>query len=173
MRTVFAAAVLTGALLFPALVAVADQTAPGPTTALQVGGQVTQRLIFDAAKLAQLPVATLDVTFFAAGAVASHSFTGALLWDVLQKAGIIVDATTKNDILRKFVTVIGSDGYEAVFSVGELDPAFGGDQIILAYAEDGRPLTDEGFAKLVAPGDKLGGRFVSNIAKIIVRDGAR
>jgi hypothetical protein len=144
VEQVFSRATLTGALLFISFFAGAPATLAGPTAALEIGGQVTQHMIFNVAKLKQLPVATVDVTFFAAGAVTSHSFTGALLWDVLQKAGIVVNASIKNDILRKFVTVIGSDGYEAVFGVGELDPAFGGDQIIIAYAEDGQPLTDEG-----------------------------
>jgi hypothetical protein len=59
---------------------------------------------------------------------------------------------------------------EAIFGAGEIDPEFGGDQIIIAYAENGRSLGQDGFAKIIAPGDKAGGRFVSNIVKIEVRD---
>lgn len=179
MKQVVRAALLIGAL-FVTPVATGVQTATaelsypgGPTTAFEVGGQVTQQIIFNTAKLKQLAVATVNVTFFAAGAVTSHSYTGALLWDVLQKAGIAVDANVKNDILRKIVNVVGSDGYISAFGAGEVDPFFGGDQIIIAYAVDGQPLSSaDGFAKLIAPGDKAGGRFVSNITKIIVRDGS-
>ncbi len=64
----------------------------------------------------------------------------------------------------------GSDGYEAIFGAGEIDPEFGGDQIIIAYAENGQSLGQDGFAKIIAPGDKSGGRFVSNIVNIEVRD---
>jgi hypothetical protein len=56
------------------------------------------------------------------------------------------------------------------FGAGEIAPNFGGDQIIVAYAVNGQPLTDTGFARIVAPGDKQGGRFVSNIVKIEVRN---
>jgi hypothetical protein len=40
---------------------------------------------------------------------------------------------------------------------------------MIAYAQDGQPLGQDGFAKIIAPGDKMGGRFVSNIAKIEIR----
>ena len=76
----------------------------------------------------------------------------------------------KNDILRLAVIITGSDGYTSVFGAGEIAPGFGGDQIVIAYAQDGLPLGSDGFAKIVAPGDKMGGRFVSNIVKIEVRN---
>jgi hypothetical protein len=57
-----------------------------------------------------------------------------------------------------------------VFDVGEIDPFFGGSQIMIAYATGGQSLGSAGFARIVVPGDKKGGRFVSNIASIEVRD---
>jgi len=110
------------------------------------------------------------VTYFAAGAVTSQSFTGALLWDLLQSVGVIVDPNIKNDILRRIVIVTGSDGYQSTFGAGEINPTFGGSQIMVAYAANGQPLGQDGFARIVVPGDKAGGRFVSNIAKIEVRN---
>jgi len=104
------------------------------------------------------------------GQVVSHEYTGALLWDLLQAAGIKTDPNVKNDILHKIIVVTGSDGYESAFGAGEIDPEFGDNQIIIAYAADGQPLGAEGFAKLIAPGDKAGGRYVSNIVTIEVRN---
>jgi len=34
---------------------------------------------------------------------------------------------------------------------------------MVAYAADGQALGNDGFARIVAPGDKAGGQFVSNI----------
>jgi hypothetical protein len=34
---------------------------------------------------------------------------------------------------------------------------------LVADAENGKPLTDDGFARLVVPGDIKGGRYVSNV----------
>ena len=64
----------------------------------------------------------------------------------------------------------GTDCYQSVFGAGEIDPFFGGSQIIVAYATGGKSLGNAGFARIVVPGDKAGGRFVSNIASIEVRD---
>jgi len=144
--------------------------AQSPPTTFRVFGQVTTPTVFNLAKLEKLPTATENITYGASGGIVSHEFTGALLWDLLQSIGITVDSTIKNDILRKIVVVTGSDGYKAVFGAGEFDPSFGGEQIMIAYSEDGQSLGQDGFAQLIAPGDKLGGRFVFNIVSIEVRD---
>ncbi|HEY8005295.1 MAG TPA: hypothetical protein VIE66_00465 [Methylocella sp.] len=171
MKTRFFAA----ALLFLAAVGFSPiaeaQTAPIPST-FRVLGQVAKPTTFDLTVLKKLPVTSENVTYFAAGLVQSHNFTGASLWDLLQSVGgIIVDPKVKNDILRSAVIITGSDGYgyASVFGAGEIAPGFGGDQIMIAYAQDGLPLGPDGFAKIIAPGDKMGGRFVSNIVKIEVR----
>ena len=164
----FAAALLLLAAVSFSPIAEA-QTAPIPTT-FRVFGQVKKSTTFDLTALKKLPVTSENVTYFAAGSVQSHNFTGALLWDLLQSTGIVVDPTIKNDILRLVIIVTGSDGYTSVFGAGEVTPGFGGDQIVIAYAQDGLPLGSDGFAKIVAPGDKMGGRFVSNIVKIEVRN---
>jgi hypothetical protein len=72
--------------------------------------------------------------------------------------------------LHKIIIVTGTDCYQSVFGAGEIDPFFGGSQIMVAYATGGQSLGNAGFARVVVPGDKAGGRFVSNIANIEVRD---
>ena len=111
MKTRFFAA----ALLFLAAVSFSPiaeaQTAPIPST-FRVLGQVAKPTTFDLTALKKLPVTSENVTYFAAGLVQSHNFTGALLWDLLQSVGgIIVDPKVKNDILRSAVIITGSDGY--------------------------------------------------------------
>ncbi len=69
----------------------------------------------------------------------------------------------------KIAIVTGSDGYKTVFGAGELEPGFGGDQVMVAYKANGQLLGADGFARIVASGDKKGGRFVSNVVKIEVR----
>jgi DMSO/TMAO reductase YedYZ molybdopterin-dependent catalytic subunit len=165
---IFGAALLLYSMMSLSPIAEA-QTATVPTS-FRVGGQVASPSTFDLAKLKKLPTTSQNVTYFAGGSVTSHEFTGALLWDLLQSVGIKLDQSIKNDILHKVVVVTGSDGYETVFGAGEIDPGFGGEQIAIAYAEDGQSLGQDGFAKIIAPGDKMGGRFVSNIVKIEVRD---
>jgi hypothetical protein len=105
-------------------------------------------------------LATSQNVTFAGSKIVTHDFTGVVLWDLLQSTGIIFDQSINNDILCKIVIVTGSDGYETVFSAGEIDPEFGGHQIMVAYAKIGQPLGPDRYPLIVAPGDKKAGRFV-------------
>jgi hypothetical protein len=145
----------------------------GVSNSFTVSGEVTNRAVFNLNKLEQFAPAQQNVTYFAAGSVVTESFTGVLLWDLLNNSpvgGIVTDPTVKNDILHKVVIVTGTDCYQSVFGAGEFDPFFGGSQIMVAYATGGQSLGSDGFARIVVPGDKAGGRFVSNIVSIEVRD---
>jgi hypothetical protein len=139
-----------------------------------VTGEVNKQQVFDQDQLTQkYSPAQENVTYFAAGSVVTESFTGVLLWDLLNSppvGGITTDSAVKNDILHKVIVVTGSDCYQSVFGAGEIDPSFGGSQIMVAYATGGASLGTAGFARIVVPGDKQGGRFVSNIVEIEVKD---
>jgi hypothetical protein len=145
----------------------------GVSTSFTVTGEVTNRAVFNLSALQQFAPAQANVTYFAAGSVVTESFTGALLWDLLNNSpvnGIVTNPNIKNDILHKVVIVTGTDCYQSVFGAGEFDPNFGGSQIMVAYATGGQSLGDDGFARIVVLGDKEGGRFVSKIANIEVGD---
>lgn len=145
----------------------------GVSNSFTVSGEVTNRAVFNLNNLESFPPGQENITYFAAGSVVTESFTGVLLWDLLNNSpvnGIVTNPNIKNDILHKVIIAIGTDCYQSVFGAGEIDPSFGGSQIMVAYETGGQSLGSDGFARIVAPGDKAGGRFVSNIAKIEVRD---
>ena len=76
-----------------------------------------------------------------------------------------------NARLRVTVMVTAADGYQVAFGWGELDPEFGAAPILLAYARDGQPMGEkQGMARIVVPGDKRGGRYVSMVKSIELRD---
>jgi DMSO/TMAO reductase YedYZ molybdopterin-dependent catalytic subunit len=172
LRSLFAALLLLVGLTAVPAVAQTSSSASAPPY-FAVSGQVKTPKFVDVHALKHLPHVNQNVTYFAAGSVENETFTGALLWDLLQSVGIITDPTVKNDILRKTIVVTGTDGYVAVFTAGEIDPGFGGNQILIAYEVNGQLLGAEGPAQIVAPGDKAGGRFVHNIASIVVKDGSK
>ncbi|HTV32241.1 MAG TPA: molybdopterin-dependent oxidoreductase [Methylocella sp.] len=157
------AALLCCAIVLPTTVEAVTQPS------FKIFGQVSHPGTVTLADLKSLPVANQTVTYFAAGAVTSHVFTGTPLWSLLEAVGLKVPSE-KNGILRLIVIVTGTDGYESAFGVGEVSPDFGGDQIIVAYAQDSQVFPPATFTKIIAPGDKLGGRFVDEIAKIEVRN---
>jgi hypothetical protein len=109
--------------------------------------------------------------FFLSGSGSdSGTFTGILLGDPLQEAEVIVDPARRNDLSRKSVLITGSDCYEQLYSLGELDPRLGGShQVIVAFLRDDVLLSDrEGMARIINPGDKASARRVLNITRIRV-----
>lgn len=163
--------VLFKSALTAALFAAGAAQAAAPSTEFQVSGAVNTPATYDYAALAEMPPITQTVTF-SAGSPQTHTYTGASLWGILNDAGIQVSGA-KNDVLTKYVLATGSDGYQTVFSLGELDPTFGNRSDLVAYAETlnnvSAPLTDDGFARVTAPGDVKGGRYVSNLVDLDVR----
>jgi hypothetical protein len=125
------------------------------------------------ASLTALPATTLTTTYLAAGVPVTDTYTGVSLWTLLSTAGLILNPAIKNDVLRKYVVAVGSDGYEAIFSLGEIDPFFGNQLDTVAYADSGNQLGSggpDGFARMVVPGDIAGGRYVSNLVALAVFD---
>ena len=98
------------------------------------------------------------------------TFTGILLWDLVQEAEVIIDPNRRNDLCRKSVLMTGSDCYEQLYALGELAPRLGGShQVIVAFLRDDVPMDDgEGMARMINPGDKAGARRVRNITRIRV-----
>ena len=85
----------------------------------------------------------LTATYKAGGTPVTDTYTGVSLWTLLNDAGLITDPNIKNDVLRQYVEAIGSDGYAAIFSLGEIDPMFGDQADLVAYADtDGQLGTD-------------------------------
>src|SRR3984957_9369015 len=117
------------------------------------------------------PVSTESVTYQAAGVPVSDSYTGTTLWNLLADAGGVTTTTAKNDILSKYVVATGSDGYKAIFSLGEIDPMFGNQPVVIAYADTAGqlgPNGSDGLAHVVVPGDIAGGRYVSDLVSLQV-----
>jgi len=97
------------------------------------------------------------------------TYTGALLNSVVQAAAPISNTSYKNDPLRQFVTVVGSDNYQATVALAEILPTFGHEQVLLAYTKNGRPLSNgEGAIELIVPGDTLAGRDVKHVVRLVV-----
>ena len=60
----------------------------GVSSSFAVSGEVTNRAVFTLNDLEQLPPTQQNVTYFAAGSVVTESFTGVLLWDLLNNAPV-------------------------------------------------------------------------------------
>jgi len=91
------------------------------------------------------------------------------LRDILDAAQVNYNPDAKNDTLSMIIVATGSDGYQAVIAYGEIDASFGNQPVLVAYEQDGKPLADATPIRLVVPGDKRGGRYVSNLVSLEIR----
>jgi len=143
----------------------ARQTAT--SAALLVDGDVSTPLSLTAAELKLLPRARVEVK---AGNGTINVFEGVLASDLLKMAGVPL-GQMRGGVVASYAIASAGDGYQAVFAVAELDPAFTRSEVIVADSEDGKPLSDrQGPLRLVAPHDLMGSRSVRMLRRIqIVR----
>src|SRR5215475_2967377 len=130
-----------------------------------VTGAVTTPLTLTAETLAQMPRATVTI---ANGAIDTQ-YEGVWLQEILKKAGVPTGEELRGTALTTYVLAEAQDGYQVVFSLGELDPALGDTPILLADRANGKPLFGEnGAFRIVSPRDKRGARSVRMLTRIEV-----
>lgn len=142
-----------------ALTAIGQQTAPS----IEVTGSIAKPFTLTAADLAQMPRATATTTN---GGVETR-YEGVWMHEILKKAGLPLGEALRGKALTTYVLAEAQDGYQVIFSVGELDPAMTDAQILVADKENDKPLFgNNGAFRLVAPNDKRGARSVRMLTKL-------
>jgi hypothetical protein len=141
----------------------------GISSQFVVDGEVGQVITYDHdALVSALPAVQVTVQSGSAS-LNGTTFTGVSLWDLLGLSQILVDPNVKNDTLGKYVIATGSDGYQAVFALGELNPGFGNSGVLVGYDDGSGGLGNKGIAELIVLGDIYkGGRYVSNLVSLTV-----
>ena len=117
-----------------------------------------------AATLAPLPHTTVNV--YNEHAKANQSYSGVPVTDLLTRLGV-PDKPRGRDF-RIYLVAVGSDGYEAVYSLGEVTPDVHDGTVLVADAVDGKPLPAAGPLQLVATGEKRPARWVRSLVAIRV-----
>ena len=140
------------------------QTAPQNSARLVLQGRVAHPASFTAADLARLQPTTVAVSFETEHGPEHAAFTGELLWTLLDRAAPI-DQPGRKTHLQHVVLARGRDGYVVALALAELEPIFEGKPVIVAYLRDGKPMPS---LRLIVPGDRLAGRYVSNVNAVVV-----
>ncbi len=148
-------------LLFAALSTVAQERSSSVSTRLAVTGEVQKALDLttdQARSIAQRR-----------GEVEGSGYRGLRLVDLLEEADIRRDQPRA--LRRTYIVALATDGYQAVFSWGELYNSPLGKGVLVALDRDGIPLRDgEGrFALISLADDKPGPRHVKWLTRIDVR----
>jgi len=145
-------------------VSYAGAGAGGVSSAVTVSGDVSTPTTYTAGNLPG-SLATQEITV-STPPVTGSSFTGVSLWDLLVQSGL---STTPSSVLNEYVIATGTDNYQSIFSLEEIDPQYGNQSDLVAYATGtGASLGTSGFARVVVPGDAKAGRYVSNIDNLTV-----
>jgi DMSO/TMAO reductase YedYZ molybdopterin-dependent catalytic subunit len=141
--------------------AVAQERKSLVTTRLEITGEVQRKLSLSVEDLRSLAQRRAKV--------AAGGYGGIRLTDVLEEADIRRDE--RHALRRTYVVATASDGYQAVFSWGELFNTPVGREVLVAFERDGSPLQDgEGRIALVSRADeKIGPRHVKWLSRIDVR----
>lgn len=173
MRTRIAAGVAVAAFLSmvtpPAPAAAqtpaAGQTSSAPAT-LVVDGDVAKPLSLTPAELRKLPRSKVEVKT-EDGTV--NVYEGVMAGELLKMAGVGLGGQMRGNAVASYVLATASDGYQALFAIAELDPAFTANDIMVADTIDGKPLFEyQGPLRLVAPKDLRGARSVRMLQRLEV-----
>lgn len=148
-------------LLLVAVPALAQERQSSVSTQLSVTGEVQKALVLTLVQVREIAQRR--------GAVQERSYGGLRLVDLLDEADIRRDQPRA--LRRTYVVAFATDGYQAVFSWGELYNSPLGRGVLIAFERDGKPLQDgEGRFALVSLGDdKPGPRHVKWLTRIDVR----
>jgi DMSO/TMAO reductase YedYZ molybdopterin-dependent catalytic subunit len=157
-------------LFLPCLLAcfaLASHAADAPS--IRLVGIGKPEVTLDAAALAAMPRTTVQAG--AHGAVPT-AWEGVSMLELLRRADAPLDQALRGRPLASFVRVTASDGYQVVFSLAELDSAFGATKVILADRHEGKPLdAKDGPFRLIVPGDSRPARWEHGVISIEVVDG--
>jgi hypothetical protein len=96
-----------------------------------------------------------------------HLFEGVAMDILLRRAGLPQGEDLRGPMLARYLVVTAHDGYRAVFSLAEFDPAFTDNRAILADKMDAEPLSaHDGPLRLVLRWEKREARWVRMVEKI-------
>jgi hypothetical protein len=112
------------------------------------------------------PLEHKTITLYNEHAKTNQTYSGVPLIDLLTRLGVPDKPRGKD--FRLYLVAAGSDGYQVVYSIGEVTPDVHDGTVLVADSLDGKALGDEGPLKLVAAGEKRPARWVRNLAAIRV-----
>lgn len=143
--------------LLAGLFAAALVSAQEAPTSIQVTGAAD-----DLAKMPRASVETMNNGM-------ETVYQGVWLHEVLKRAGVPQGEALRGKSLSTYVLAEARDGYQVVLSLGEIDPAFTDNKILLADTANGKALSGAlGRFRLVVPKDKEGARSVRMLTKLEV-----
>jgi DMSO/TMAO reductase YedYZ molybdopterin-dependent catalytic subunit len=136
---------------------------------LTIDGSVENPQIITVEDIRKLPETRVDVAYQTPQGEETASFTGVLVWTLLEQAGGIKEAEDRAKV-RHTVMITSRDGSAVALSVGEIDPKLAAEPAIIAYLRDDQPLDSGEALQLVLPWDRHATRNVRDVVQIEVKE---
>ncbi|MBV8847500.1 MAG: molybdopterin-dependent oxidoreductase [Bryobacterales bacterium] len=156
---------LVTAIFFAAGIALAQapQQQSGPSS-FTVGGDVSTPLTLSADDMAKMP---REKVFVPDQDGTNIEYEGVPLREIMKRAGAPLGNQLRGKALASYILVKAHDGYQVVFTLGELDSEFANENILVADKRDGKPLFGyQGPFRLVVEKDHAGARSVRMLESI-------
>lgn len=97
------------------------------------------------------------------------TYSGVELREILGSVGAKFGEALRGPMIGQFLVVGAADGYRAVYSLTELDPAFSDKTVIIADMKDGKPLdVKNGPWQVIASNEKKHARWVRQVTTLRV-----
>jgi hypothetical protein len=143
----------------------AAQDTAGQPAVLKVEGAVPAPLSLTAEDLAKMPRTTASL----ASDGGTDTYEGVLLYDILVKAGWQFGHMPAGKGVPVCILATAKDGFQAVYSIGEIDPELAGEKVIVADKLNGQPLPGRYKPfRIVSPQDKKHARSIYSLVKMEV-----
>jgi hypothetical protein len=98
---------------------------------------------------------------------ADETYTGVRVADLLLKMGVPLGKDLRGVALISYLVASGSDGYQVVIALAEVDPSFHSGEVLVADTMNGQPLdAKSGPFKLLVTEDKRPARWVRNLVNL-------
>ncbi|HTV06584.1 MAG TPA: hypothetical protein VME86_14540 [Acidobacteriaceae bacterium] len=123
-------------------------------------------LTFSPAQLSALPQTT--VTVYNAHTKVRETYSGVPLTALLAKLGVPQGEKVRGRLLMTGVIAEGTDGYQVLYALAEVDPTIHTGHVLVADSEDGKPIATDGAFKMIATEEKRPARWVRNLDRICV-----
>ncbi|HYW70335.1 MAG TPA: molybdopterin-dependent oxidoreductase [Pyrinomonadaceae bacterium] len=133
---------------------------------LTVGGEVPTPLRLTRADLDKMPRHTVRAKDHDGK---DYNYEGVAIIEILQKAGVKFGEALRGKALATYLLVEAADGYQAVYSLPELDSSVNDRLLLLADKQDGAPFPSAaGPLKIIVPGDKTHARWVRQVKSFTI-----
>jgi len=144
----------------------AAQTGPDAAQRLILDGDIAAPLTLTVADLAKMPRETASLAEPDGSTIA---YEGVPIIEILKKAGLPFGKEMRGKALAGYLLAEARDGYQVVFSLGELDPELTASRVIVGDRRDGKPLSaQQGPVRLVVASDKRPARSVRTVERLHV-----